>query len=171
MRGLCAATVAAVLVTLIILRQTGHSLLQMVALPPGSSWKRRLQKAHLRTKIAVPMIALAILPSATVGFLAISQMRKSLRETAIKRVEFDIMSRSKAVQGFVQSVQQDLQFLGQMEEVRALISAESSGTDVAREAARQRLQNKLLVFSQGKRAYYQVRYINHSGRFARWIAS
>jgi len=40
------------------------------------SWKYRLQRVRLRTKILIPMIALAVIPSITVAFFIISQMKE-----------------------------------------------------------------------------------------------
>ncbi len=162
-RGFLAAVVASVLATLIFSRQTHNVDPQTILSSSEKSWKRRLQKARLRTKIVVPMVVLAILPAMTIGIFTISQMQKSLRERAIQRVKFDNASKAQAIQGFLQTVQQDLHFLRQVKEVRELIDAEAAGDSKRVALLRRKVEEALLLFSQGKRAYYQVRCLNGDG--------
>ncbi len=49
-----------------------------------TSWKYRLQKVRLRTKILVPMVALAIIPAITIGFFIISRMQEFLPQASIE---------------------------------------------------------------------------------------
>jgi len=162
-RGFSAAAIASVLATLILLRQTPGDAADGILSPSKKAWKRRLQSVPLRTKIAVPMVALAVLPTITVGIFVISRMQESLWQSAIQRVEFDTGSKARAVQQFLQGVQQDLRFLSQVQAVRKLAAAEAAATPEQVDVLRLKVQSELLIFSQGKRAYYQVRYLDSAG--------
>lgn len=164
-RGLSAAAVASALATLVLLRQlqgpeTGKTLL------PGSarSWRQRLQHVRMRTKIVVPMVALAVVPALFIGIFTISSSRASLYETAIQRVKFHASSKAKQIRGFLQVVQDDLHFLARMKGIRALASTEASSTADETAALRGRAEEELTIFAHGKRAYFQVRYLDNHGR-------
>ena len=116
-RGFSAAAIASLLATLLLLRQTHDMSSDMILSPPERSCKRRLQHVRLRTKIVSPMVALAIIPAITIGIFTISRMQNSLRENAIQRVEFDTASKARAVEEFLNVVQQELKFLSQFNHV------------------------------------------------------
>ncbi len=61
-------------------------------------------------------------------------------------------------------MRQDLLFLSQSRAVRALADAEATVPTDGLEPSRLRVEEMFLVFSQGKRAYYQLRYLSHAGR-------
>ncbi|MBI3008168.1 MAG: HAMP domain-containing protein [Candidatus Omnitrophica bacterium] len=162
-RGFSAAAIASLLAALLLLRQTHDITSDVILSPPERSWKHRLQHVRLRTKIVSPMVALAIIPAITIGIFTISRMQNSLREGAIQRVEFDTASKARAVEEFLNVVQQDLRFLSQIKEIQELVTAETAGSPDMIEALRQKVEQEFLIFSQGKRAYYQVRYMNSAG--------
>ncbi len=121
------------------------------------TWKYRLQKVRLRTKILIPMIALAVIPAIAVGFFTIFQMQESLLRSAIQRVEFDAVFKAQVIQEFLKAAQQDLRFLSQEKEIRDLVAAESQGSLETVDLLRRKVEQEFLSFSQGKRAYYRVR--------------
>ncbi|HDZ45164.1 MAG TPA: sensor histidine kinase [Phycisphaerae bacterium] len=162
-RGFSAAAIASVLATLILLRQTPGAAADRILSPSKKAWKRRLQSVRLRTKIAIPMVALAVIPTITVGIFVMSRMQESLWQSAIQRVEFDTGSKARVVQQFLQGVQQDLRFLSQVQAIRQLAAAEATATPEQVDLLRLKVQSELLIFSQGKRAYYQVRYLDSAG--------
>ncbi len=130
----------------------------------AESWKRSLQRVSLRTKLVVPMLALAITPAMAIGIFTITSMRDSLRQSAVQRVIFETSSRAQEVQGFLRALQRDLLFLSQLQVVRELAAAEASGTSERVAVLRRNAEQEFLIFSQGKRAYYQVRYLDRMGR-------
>ncbi len=128
------------------------------------SWTRRLQRVRLRTKIVVPILALAVIPATTIGVYTTSRMRDALREGVVERLAFDVASKSRVVEEFLQGVRQDLLFLSQSRVVRALADAEATVPTEGLEPSRLRVEEMFLVFSRGKRAYYQLRYLSRAGR-------
>ncbi|MFQ5929711.1 MAG: hypothetical protein ACE5MK_08420, partial [Acidobacteriota bacterium] len=102
----------------------------------------------------VPMVVLAVAPAMAIGIFTISRMQESLRESAVQRVAFETTSEARAVQEFLQAVQQDLYFLSQLKVVRELADAGAAGASPRVALLRRQAEEEFLIFSQGKRAYY-----------------
>ncbi len=163
LRGLTSAAIASVLAAIILLKQL-HEPSAADSIPPSAdSWRRKLQHVSLRTKIVVPLVALALLPALVIGTFMIVKARGNLRESTILRAEFDTVSKVKALEEFLDRLQQDLLFLSQIRALSELAAAEASGSGNLR-ALRESVERELLIFSQGKRAFYQVRFLNRGGR-------
>ncbi len=133
------------------------------AFPPAVPWRRRLQNFPVRTKIVVPLVGLAIIPAFLVGVFAITRTRSVMREATAQRLKFDATAKAAALQGFLRAVEHDLDFLARNAEIRELAQAEASGQRERVAVLRKEVEDELLVFCQGKRAYYQVRYLNGQG--------
>lgn len=166
LRGLSAAAIASALATLLLLRQMDDSPSKNALPPTPRPWKRRLQHVSLRTKIVVPMVGLAVAPALIVGFFAVSQGQQSLRDSVVKRVAFDTDSRARSIREFFHAVRQDLLFLSRTKAIRDLASAGANLPPERLALLRGEVEKELLIFSQGKRAYYQVRYVGADGREA-----
>src|ERR1051326_991395 len=118
LRGLAAAAIAAAMTTIILLRQIDARPGE-VSLSSGRwTLRRPLQNASLRTKIMVPMVALAAAPAITIGIFVISQTQESLWKTEVQRIEFDTVAKANVMQEFLQGVQEDLLFLAQSKVIR-----------------------------------------------------
>jgi signal transduction histidine kinase len=110
------------------------------------------------------MVALASIPALAVGIFTISHAKNSLKESAVQRVEFDTHAKARAVGEFLQGVEQDLRFLAQSKAIQSLANAEITGAVDQLPVLRGAAERELLIFSQGKRAYYQVRYLSGTGQ-------
>lgn len=133
------------------------------ATPPRRSLKRLVQRVSLRTKIVVPMVTLAVAPTLIMGVFTITRTHQSLRDSAIRRVEFDTASKARMIQDFLEAVQQDLRFLSRTRTVRDLIAATRMASSARFRELRREVEREFVIFSQGKRAYYQVRCLNDQG--------
>lgn len=109
------------------------------------------------------MIALAIVPTLGLGLFIIRQTQASLWQAATERVGFDTATKTRAVRTFLDDVQQDLLFLSQLSGIRALAESQNGGQRDRVSALRQEAERELTIFSSGKRAYYQVRYLDAEG--------
>lgn len=125
--------------------------------------RRLIPPLRLRTRIGVPMIGLAVIPLLTLGLFLIRQTETSLWETATARVSFDTAAKARAIEIFLGDVQQDLLFLSQLGSIRELASSQAAGDADRVAALRQDAERELVIFSRGKRAYYQVRYLDAAG--------
>ncbi len=161
-RGISAAAIAAALAATLILRQL-QGTPQRESAARAKSWRLGVQRVRLRTKIVVPMVALAIVPALAIGLFAIERNAQSLRAALLQRLEFDTTAKAQAVQNFLGALQEDLLFLSRMGMLRELAAAETAGAPDRVAALRREVEREFAVFSQGRRAYYQLRYLNRAG--------
>lgn len=161
-RGISAAAIAATLAATLILRQLQETP-RPVAVSGAKSWRLGVQRVRLRTKIVVPMVALAIAPALAIGLFAIARNAQSLRAALLQRLEFDTTAKARTVQDFFAALEEDLLFLSRMGVVRDLAAAEAAGAPDRVAALRRDVEREFAVFSQGRRAYYQLRYLNRAG--------
>lgn len=159
-RGISAAAIAATLAATLLLRQLHESPARPTA---DGAWRRGVQRVRLRTKIVVPVVALAVAPALAIGIFAVVRARAALHATAVQRVEFDAAAKGKALENFFANVEEDLRFLSRMRAVRDLATAETRVAPDRVAALRREVEQELATFSQGKRAYYQLRYLNRAG--------
>ena len=129
-----------------------------------TSLPRRLQRARLRTKILVPILAVAILPVTGVGVSTIKRMRAIVKEGIDDRLRFDTRTKADRIDVFIEDVRSDLLFLSQLPALVALATQDGLEPPTLDTAMRRTVEKQLLAFSQGKRAYYQVRYLNAAGQ-------
>ncbi|MBI4614133.1 MAG: HAMP domain-containing protein [Planctomycetes bacterium] len=162
-RGLTAAFVATLVATVVLLRQTGRHRRDSELPPTRGPWKRRIQHVTLRTKIVVPMALLALVPVAAIGTLASYRTREALLARVVERVEFDTGSKARDVEAFLAAVEEDLRFLTEIRSVRELAGSVNGELSEHDEDLRRNVEREFLIFSQGKRAYYQVRYLDERG--------
>jgi len=125
----------------------------------GKGWEVR----SLRLRILVPIVALAVVPPIAIGLWMISRVQGALLAKALEEVSFGTAAKAQSVAGFFLLVQQDLRFLSQTQSLTALADASAAGDPAAVAAARELVERELLTFSDGKRAYYQIRYLDGSG--------
>ncbi|MBI3939227.1 MAG: HAMP domain-containing protein [Acidobacteria bacterium] len=164
LRGASAAAIAAAVASILLLRQLpGAPPAEASPASAATSWKRRLQHVSLLTKIVVPMVALAVVPAAAIGIFTISVIRESLRQNAAQRVTFETGSKALVVRQFLEAVEEDLLFLSQLPVIRRLATAEATASSEEIFTLWESMEQEFLIFSQGKRAYYQVRYLNSKG--------
>ncbi|MCP3919648.1 MAG: sensor histidine kinase [bacterium] len=124
----------------------------------------RLRPKSLKSKIVVPMVTLAVLPATGVGVFTIWRMQTAMLDNAIEREVFDSSTRARALEDFLGGVQTDLLFLSQTQLLNDLASARTA-SDVERVTTlRKQAERELKLFSQGRRSFYQVRYIDTDGR-------
>lgn len=162
LRGLAAAAIVGVLAILVLFRQLETGTADLPPVPP--LWARRLQHVSLRTKIVVPMVALAVIPALVIGLFAMFQGGKTLRRNAIERLRFDTATKGEAIQAFLDRVQQDLHFLSRLKSVCDLASMVPNDDAEASEFQRRTVEEEFQNFSERKRGIYQIRYLDEKGR-------
>lgn len=133
--------------------------------PPGPrTWRKRVQHVSLRTKIFVPVVGLAVLPAVTIGLFTASRMRSALRARVVQGVELDTQAKAMAVQDFLRTLHRDLRFLSQITEIRGLANAEARRATQRSAALRAAAERQLSLFTQGRRGYEQLRYLDGAAR-------
>lgn len=73
--GIAASALTATVSTYVLVCQFDECATDTSPLSVPSRWRDHLQHVSLRTKIMVPMIALAVLPAIGIGFFALSELR------------------------------------------------------------------------------------------------
>lgn len=124
----------------------------------------RIEQLSLRTKIVVPMVALSVLPAIGIAVFVISSMQTSMRNNAIEREIFDTAARAHSLEESLWAVETDLRFLSQIQLLRDLARARNAGDAERVVKLRGQSEHEFMLFSQGKRSFYQVRYIDSRGR-------
>jgi signal transduction histidine kinase len=124
----------------------------------------RIERMSLRRKIVVPMVALSVLPAVGICIFIISSMQTSMHRDAVEREVFDTRARARALEEVLWAVQTDLRFLSQTQLLNDLAAARTAGDGERVDTLREQLERELMLFSQGKRSFYQVRYIDTEGR-------
>ncbi|MCP4048063.1 MAG: sensor histidine kinase [Gammaproteobacteria bacterium] len=123
----------------------------------------RLKNMTLKGKIIVPMMALSILPAAGIALFTIVNMQTSMRTAAIEREVVDTSMRTRELEEFLNAVETDLRFLSKGRLLNDLAEARSAGQQEQVDLLRRQVEQELILFSQGKRSFYQVRYIDTNG--------
>lgn len=132
--------------------------------PRAGRRARVLPNVSLRTKIIVPMVALAVVPATVLGLFVLIRTETSLWSAATEQVSFDTTSKAQVVETFLEAVQQDLLFLSRLRQIRELAASHAAGLTDRVAILRREAEEALLVFSRGKRAYYQLRYLDATGQ-------
>lgn len=125
-----------------------------------SPWSKRFQRVGLRTKVVVPFVILSAIPVVAVGLFSVSHMRRTLRQGAIDQVEFDTFNRAHELEDFLKSLHRDLRILGQARGLTALAQAEAAGRSDEIPALRREAERELVIFSQGRMGYQELRFVN-----------
>lgn len=127
-------------------------------IPSGQrSMSHRLQEVSIRTKLIVPFILLSAVPAGLIGFYAIVQTGNTLKNKIVEQVRSEAAVQASELREFLHQVETDARFLANLAPLRALALDAS-------ESSRRQAEEALLVFSQGRRAFYQVRYLDSRGR-------
>ncbi len=129
---------------------------------PPSSWIKRVQHVSLRTKIVVPMVIVAVMPTLIIGTLLILYMGVQLRERVNSRVQFDTASKAHTVQQFINAVQTDLLFISQTQAIRELI-VPLGGNGGESIDLREQAEQSLSMFLKGERGVCQVQCLTPVG--------
>lgn len=130
--------------------------------PLARTWKRRLQKFSLRTKLVVPMVVLAVLQGVLGGGMGVLRMKDALRDSTLERIAFDATSKARNLQEILDAAREDAALLSQFGKL-ADIDPPADGTLGLAGAAQRRVSEELALFSRIRSAYCGIRYIMGDG--------
>ncbi len=122
-----------------------------------------LKNMTLRSRIVIPMIALSVLPATGIAIFTIVNMQTSMRSAAIEREVVDTSMRTRKLEEFLKAVETDLRFLSKGRLLNDLAEARRTGQHERVGLLRRQVEQELILFSQGKRSFYQLRYIDTDG--------
>ncbi len=137
-----------------------------------SGWKTRIQQVSLRTKIIVPIVALAVIPTIALGILTISQTRKVLLQGVVERCEIDTLSKGKRINDYLLDVRKDLLILANSSAILALAEMGAEGKDAPTALIMKNLEKGLIDLYGGQRVFCQVAFLNAMGlEVVRYVVS
>ncbi len=128
-----------------------------------SSWLERLQRVNIKTKLLIPFLLLSVGPAALVGLVSILIVRQALTERIHKQLAVRGDHLAIRAEMFLDNVRADLRFLLNLSSVRGMASIDRRADEVAWVQQRKRIEEEFFVFSSGRRAYYQIRYLDQTG--------
>ncbi len=118
-------------------------------------WLRSLQGVSIRTKIVVPMVVLAVVPTTLVGAFTISRTRDLMRENAVQAMEFDAVSRASAVGEFLRSARLDVQYISGASATRRFVDEALASSGGPTSASLDAL-GEIGAFFRARNSYCQV---------------
>ncbi|MBI2828300.1 MAG: HAMP domain-containing protein [Acidobacteria bacterium] len=126
----------------------------------GINLDKIFPKLSIRAKLLIGFLGLALVPSVVVGAWAAREAASGLRARALDSLAEAATERARAIEVLDASIEEDLRYLATHPSFGQLLRQSVSEH---REASRAEIESAFLTFSQGRRAYYQVRYIDGTG--------
>lgn len=124
-------------------------------------------RLSISTKLVIAFLGVGVLPLLVYGVYSVWSMSQSLEEQALKQLQFQIDQTGQDISQFLAGVQNDLHYLKSLRSLKELAALQGPGDklddSVRLDRARSQVEQDFLRFSQGKRAYYQLRYLNSHG--------
>lgn len=129
--------------------------------PRGVNLDKIFPKLSIRAKLLVGFIGLALVPTVVVGGWAAWEVAAGLRGRALGALAEAAAERARAIEALDVSIEEDLRYLATHPAFKQLL--QQSAVDRL-EASRAATESAFIAFSRGRRAYYQVRYIDGAGQ-------
>jgi signal transduction histidine kinase len=118
------------------------------------------RRLSIRTKLVIAFVLLGVVPVAIVGGYGAVFSFSLLNQTVLDGLREGVSLKAGEVQQFLETVREDVVFLTRLPVLQVLVAA---GPDRPRAAA-EAVERAFLAFSQSRKAYYQVRYLDARGR-------
>ena len=118
----------------------------------------------IRTKLLVAFILVALIPLIAIGFYGLYSITKALRSTSISKIESKVTLLSSKMDDFLKNVSSDLFYLRDSASLRNLVAAMDSKDAFAIEQAKKELEKDFFAFSDQKKIYHQVRFMDVNGQ-------
>jgi signal transduction histidine kinase len=120
-------------------------------------------RLSIRAKLVIAFCLFGVVPVAVVGGYGAVHSFVLLTDAIQDRLKAGVIMKSEEVQGFLRGAKGDVLFLSRLHTFQALINL-PPGAQRERQRLVARLGQEFLSFSRSHQAYYQVRYIDESGR-------
>lgn len=118
------------------------------------------RRLSIRTKLVIAFVILGVAPVAVVGGYGAVFSFSLLNQTVLDALQEGVSLKAGEVQQFLETVREDVLFLSRLPTVQDLIEAPP---DPSRAVVAQ-VEHAFLAFSESRKAYYQIRYLDERGR-------
>ena len=118
------------------------------------------RRLRIRTKLIIAFVLLGVVPVAVAGGYGAVFSFALLNQTLLDALQEGVSLKAGEVRQFLETVREDVLFLSRLPTVRALIEATSDPP----QGVAAPVERAFLAFSQSRKAYYQIRYLDERGR-------
>jgi signal transduction histidine kinase len=121
------------------------------------------RRLSIRAKLVIAFCLFGVVPVAVVGGYGAAHSFVLLTDAIQDRLKAGVALKAEEVQGFLREVVGDVRFLSHLPALEALINVPARAQE-ERQNLVSGVSREFLAFSRTHRAYYQIRYIDESGR-------
>ncbi len=115
--------------------------------------------SKIKNKLLVAFVLISLIPLVTLGAYGLFNISKSLESSSVEKLESQISSFSSGIANFLKNVSNDLFYLRDSSSLHSLIES----SPLSSRSAIQGLQNDFLAFSEHKKIYNQIRFLDPEG--------
>lgn len=119
-----------------------------------------LPRLSIRVKLVIAFSLIGVVPVALVGGYGAAFSFTLLNQTVLGALQEDVSLKAGQIQQFLETAREDVLSLSRLPTVRALIEAPRQPP----RAAVAPVERAFLVFSESRKVYYQIGYLNERGR-------
>ena len=118
------------------------------------------RRLSIRTKLVIAFVLLGVVPVAVAGGYGAVFSFSLLNQTVLDALQEGVTLKAGEVEQFLETMREDVLFLSRLPTVRALIDLPPAPPRPVVAPVEQ----AFLAFSQSRKAYYQIRYLDERGR-------
>ncbi|MBI4641005.1 MAG: HAMP domain-containing protein [Candidatus Tectomicrobia bacterium] len=130
---------------------------------PWNVAMKRPQYLSIKTKLILAFLGGMVVPLTFVILYSLYASAKIIEERILKQVVSEVQVKAREIESFLKETERDVVFLSESALFQDLIDSGVSRDSEEFERLRRRVEGEFLIFSRGKRAYYQIRYIDERG--------
>ncbi len=122
---------------------------------------------RFRTRLAAGFLSVALIPAIIVGVLAIHSSTQNLSQQELKNQAAQVEKLKREVLFFLASARSDIEFLSHAAPLTNYLHRHDPFAPInttAQQHTKQALEAEFLAFSQARKHYYQVRYLDETGQ-------
>lgn len=123
--------------------------------------RRPLSHLSIRAKLVIALLILAFVPLSIGGTYGVYYSIKALEDTTLHHLEYEVSSKAQDIEKFLKTFHNDVLYLSQSRGLKALVDYTGGG---GFNALRDRVEEEYLAFSRMRPYYYQIRYVDETGR-------
>ncbi|GBE17949.1 alkaline phosphatase synthesis sensor protein PhoR [archaeon BMS3Abin16] len=120
--------------------------------------------SKIQNKLIVAFLLVSLIPLTFIGLYGINSTTGVLEKVAISHAKDDVLAKADAITAFLDNVDSDVLFLSRSHPLTNLFEAMDRGDKEETTHWRADLEHQFLAFSQNKKIYYQIRYIDAKGQ-------
>ncbi|MES9873307.1 MAG: HAMP domain-containing protein [Candidatus Sedimenticola sp. PURPLELP] len=120
---------------------------------------------RIKTKLAFAFLAVALIPAAIIGSYSISVSTETLLDKELSSQADKLAHIKNLVQNFLSSARGDALILSRSPLLKELLNLKfTSRSGVLLDATKQAVTDEFLAFSEQRKIYYQIRYLDETGQ-------